>query len=116
MPLNTFNPPMRPSPGTSWTPEVSLRKTAFGDGYTQASPAGLNHVRRTVNLQWEYLTLAEAKAINDFFTGQGGYIPFYYRLNGETVDRKWTCESWSVTDGFPSKITATLKENFTTAT
>lgn len=114
MPLNTFNPPMRPSAGTNITPEVNLRKAQFGDGYTQNSPNGLNHIRRVVTLRWDFLTLTQALQMQNFMVGQGGYIPFYYALNGEGSVRKWTCESWSVTDGHPAKFTATLKENFTT--
>ncbi|MTH61206.1 phage tail protein [Paracoccus litorisediminis] len=116
MPLNTFNPPVRPSMGTGIAPEVTLRKAQFGDGYTQNSPAGLNHIRQVVTLKWETMSLAEARQIETFLIGQGGYIPFYYTLNGESTPRKWTCESWALTDGHPSKIQATFRENFTTAT
>lgn len=115
MPLTTFTPPMRPSAGTGIASEVSLRKAPFGDGYTQASPAGLNHVRLTVTLRWDYLSLAEAMAIDTFLKARGGYEPFYYRLNGETADRKWTCSEWSITDGMPARLTATFREDFTTA-
>ena len=116
MPLATFVPPMRPSPGTGNTPEISLRRANFGDGYTQASPAGLNHIRRVVSLRWDYLTLAEANQIEAFLVQQGGYKPFYYTLNGEATARKWTCDTWSKTDGHPSKVSATFREDFTTAT
>lgn len=112
MPLLTFTPPMRPSPGTTTSPELALRKSSFGDGYEQRSPAGLNHVRRTVNLAWDYLTLTEAREIEAFLVARGGYEPFTYRLNGEAVDRRWTCESWSLVDGHPAKVSATLKEWF----
>ena len=116
MPLLTFAPPMRPSPGTGRGVELSLNKTPFGDGYTQASPNGLNHVRRVINLKWDFLTLAEARQIDNFMIARGGFEPFYYTLNGETVARKWTCETWNVTDDHPCKVTLTLKENFSTAT
>lgn len=116
MPLPIFTPPMRPSPGTTTTPELSLRKSSFGDGYEQRSPAGLNHVRRTVNLEWPYLNLSEAKEIEAFLVARGGYEPFIYRLNGETVDRRWTCETWAVTDDHPSKVTAQFREWFGVAT
>jgi len=112
MPLPTFTPPMRPSPGTSRAPEVSLRKSQFGDGYAQASPAGLNHVRQVVALKWEFLSLAEAQEIETFLVGQGGYRPFLYTLNGEAQARRWVCESWSVTDGHPSTVNATFREWF----
>lgn len=115
MPLTTFTPPMRPSAGTGNTPEVSLRRASFGDGYTQASPAGLNHVRRIVTLRWDYLSLAEARQIDTFLKARGGYEAFYYTLNGEAQPRKWTCAEWSITDGHPSRLTATFREDFTLA-
>lgn len=112
MPLATFNPPMRPSPGTSHAPTISLRKAAFGDGYTQASPAGLNHIRRVVNFRWDFLTLAEANEIEAFLIQHGGFRPFLYTLNGEATPRKWTCDTWSLTDNHPTQVTATFREDF----
>lgn len=116
MPLQTFIPPMRPSPGTGRGVELALNKTPFGDGYTQASPRGLNSVRRVITLKWDFLSLDEARQIENFMIARGGYQPFYYTLNGEATPRKWTCETWTVTDDHPSKVSLTLKENFTTAT
>lgn len=112
MPIPVFVPPMRPSAGTGIAPEVSLRRASFGDGYVQTSPSGLNHIRRTVTLRWEYLTLTEAQAIDTFLTDQGGYRPFAYTLNGEDQPRRWTCAEWSVTDGHPARLTATFREDF----
>lgn len=112
MPIPVFTPPMRPSAGTGVAPEVSLRKAPFGNGYCQASPAGLNHIRRAVTLRWDFLTLAEAQAIDQFLTDRGGYQPFAYALNGESEPRRWTCSEWSVTDGHPSQVRAVFKEDF----
>lgn len=116
MALPVFTPPMRPSPGTGHAPEISLRRAIFGNGYTQASPAGLNHIRRVISFRWDYLTLAEAKAIDAFLVQQGGHRPFLYTLNGEATPRKWTCSDWNLTDDHPSKVQATFREDFTTAT
>ncbi|MTD98797.1 phage tail protein [Paracoccus sp. YIM 132242] len=115
MALDVFQPPMRPSPGTGHAPEVNLRKASFGDGYVQASPAGLNHIRCVISFRWDYLTLNEARTIEGFLIAQGGYVPFYYTLNGEATPRKWTCAEWSLTEGYPCRFTATFKEDFTTA-
>lgn len=116
MPLATFTPPVAPSPGTSNSPEISLNKTPFGDGYTQSSPKGLNNVRRSFSLRWDVLTEAQAKTIEAFLVGQGGYKPFYYTHPIDGVIRKWTCETWTVTYGKPAKVSATLVENFTLQT
>ena len=112
MALPIFDPPMRPSTGTAITPEVSLRETPFGDGYTQNSPAGLNHIRRVIRFRWNFLSLDEAQQIDRFLVERGGYKPFLYRVRGEDVDRRWTCSQWAVEDGHPAKVTATFKEDF----
>lgn len=114
MPLNTFTPPVAPSPGSAVTPEIALNKASFGDGYTQASPKGLNNVRRSLSLKWEALTVEQAKQIEAFLVGQGGYLPFYFTHQVDGVQRKWTCETWSVTYSAPASVTATFLENFTT--
>ncbi|WCR09576.1 phage tail protein [Paracoccus stylophorae] len=112
MPAPTFTPPMRPSAGTQITPEVNLRKAPFGDGYGQASPSGLNHIRRIVRLEWAYLSLDEAQQIDTFLTGRGGYRAFTYTLNGEAQPRRWTCAEWHIEDGHPARVTATFREYF----
>ena len=48
MALLTFTPPVGPSPGTAHKPTVNLFETEFGDGYSQPTPKGLNHVRKSV--------------------------------------------------------------------
>lgn len=116
MPLNTFDPPVRPSPGTSFSNKIKLREVEFGDGYTLASPAGLNHIRKQVSLKWDALSLGQVWALDAFFTGQGGNVPFYYTLHGEDTPRKWTCKEWSFSDGTPATFSASLEENFSNAT
>ncbi|RLL64288.1 phage tail protein [Paenirhodobacter hankyongi] len=116
MALNTFDPSPRPSPGTGIANKVSLRTADFGDGYTLSAPAGLNHIRKQITLKWDALTRDEAFALDTFFIGQGGNVPFYFVLNGETAPRKWTCAEWSMTDAAPCTFTATLVENFTILT
>lgn len=115
MPIATFAPEIAPSPGSQRTPEVKLRKSEFGDGYTQASPAGLNHIRRTLALKWDGVSPAQLAALNAFFEAQGGYKPFWYTHAPEGVQRKWTCDTWGVTYGAPASFTATLREDFSNA-
>lgn len=115
MSLATFNPPVEPSPGTATKPEVKLKKAAFGDGYTQTTRDGLNHIRRVVTLQWEILSQEQADAIEAFFIAQGGDTPFYYTLRGD-VQRKWTCEEWDRVRASPNTCSATLQEDFNIVT
>lgn len=112
MPFATFTPPVAPSPGTTITPVVALNETNFGDGYSQASPKGINSLRRQVNYRWDALTLEQAKAIEGFFIAQAGYKPFMWTVRGDSAPTKWRCKSWTRTDQTPSTITATFEEWF----
>lgn len=113
MPFPTFAPPVGPSPGTAHKPTVNLWEADFGDGYSQPTPKGLNHIRRATSLKWAALTYGQMRDIVDFFEGMGGNRTFYFRPYGEEVSRKWTCKEWSsATDGGVWTIAAELVESF----
>tara|TARA_R110002020_G_scaffold61270_2_gene165020 strand:+ start:1231 stop:1587 length:357 start_codon:yes stop_codon:yes gene_type:complete len=114
MALPTFAPPLTPSIGLTDKPEIKVNRADFGDGYSQASPAGLNHIRRVITLKWNVLALDEAQAIEAFFKARRGTDPFTYRIPREASATKWTCEDWNTsrdTGGFVS-IEATFRESF----
>ena len=90
----TFTPPVDPSVGTSDRPVVSLHKAEFGDGYSQASPRGIQHIKRKIALRWEVLDAEDKSAINAFLTERAGYRPFLYKLPGEALALPYTCEEW----------------------
>lgn len=112
MAISTFAPEVAPSPGTQRSPEVSLTRASFGDGYTQAAPKGLNHIRRTLSLKWDGLTPVQIAALESFMVEQGGYKPFYFTHLPEGVRRKWTCDTWSASFGTPATFSCTLREDF----
>lgn len=112
MPLLTFAPEVGPSPGTSTRTQTRLYEAEFGDGYSQAVPAGLNHIRREISLQWDGLTEAQKVYIDDFFRQHGGYQTFLYQPTGYTAPVKWTCKEWSFSAGAPWKASAKLVESF----
>jgi phage-related protein len=116
MPLTTFAPSVGPSPGTTMKPDVSLNEVSFGDGYTLASPNGINHIRHKISLRWDGLTQAQHDELRAFFLALKGNQPFYYTHAGDGVLRKWTCKDWSSTLGVPLKFTADLVENFSLTT
>jgi phage-related protein len=111
MALATFNPPVPPSPGTDTAPEFKLRKAPFGDGYSQITRDGLNHIRRVVSLRWDTLTEAQAETIESWILGKGGDTPFLYALRGDTA-RQWTCDRISRTRGTPNTVSLELRESF----
>lgn len=118
MAIATFTPPRAPDVGTQDAPKLSLLKADFGDGYSQITASGLNHIRRNLSLSWEYLTPTAAKTITDFLTAQGGYKPFYYTPSNETTAVKWTCEEWrdERLKGGMRKVTATFVQSFNLVT
>lgn len=109
----TFNPPIAPSPGTMHRPQVKLLQAEFGDGYSQATPAGLNHIRQTIELRWDVLEQDEKHAILAFLERHQGNKPFHYQVPGD-CRRTWTCADWSV-QTLPAQlfsITATIRQYF----
>jgi phage-related protein len=114
MTLQTFTPPRAPSPGTTRKPKLALLKAEFGDGYSQTSRDGLNHVRRTLALAWEALTPSQAQAITGFLEQHGGDTPFHYTPSDEAIPVQWTCEDWSDEAGGVGfrTITATFEQSF----
>lgn len=112
MALVTFNPPVAPSPGTKHTPKINLAKSEFGDGYTQATPNGLNHVAYAIDLRWDALTQEQFTTIREFFEGQGGYRPFFFQPRGFDAVKKWTAPAWSGSDSTPWTFEVKLQEWF----
>lgn len=94
MQLPTFCPPVGPSPGTTKKYNLKLREAEFGDGYSQITPAGLNHIRLTVSLRWDALLYDQAQEIEHFFTERQGNLAFYYRPFGLPQTLKWTCKEF----------------------
>lgn len=116
MAVQTFEPPVGPSPGTTHKPTVNLWESDFGDGYSQPTPKGINHVRKAASLSWNVLTYDQMRAIVDFFERMGGNQPFYFRPFGETRALKWTCKDWShSTESGLWKVTAELVQSYTNA-
>jgi phage-related protein len=114
MTLATFTPPRKPDRGTEDTPKVKVLKAEFGDGYTQSSPDGLNHIRRQMTLSWEMLNPTQAAAITGFFVAQLGCTPFWWTPSDETTPVKWTCEDWKDKrgDGGFRTVQATFVQSF----
>ncbi|MDE4297083.1 phage tail protein [Phaeobacter gallaeciensis] len=112
MALTTFTPPIPPSPGTKHAPQVNVLKAEFGDGYTQAAPNGLNHIKRTIALRWDGLTEAQYDALDTFFNDRGGFRPFWYQPRGHATALKWVCEEWSGSDSAPWAFEAKLEQWF----
>ncbi|MGJ3264871.1 MAG: phage tail protein [Salinarimonas sp.] len=89
-----FQPPVAPAPGVTVKPKLKLLKAEFGDGYTQTMRDGLNHMRRTVKLEWPILRVEHAREIVGFFEERGGDLPFLFQLPDDAAPLRYTCEEW----------------------
>lgn len=112
MEFETFTPPINPISGTAFKPKVALWEAPFGDGYTQATPRGINHIAETITLKWGGLTIAQMETIRGFFERKGGVTPFYFTPRGRSHPVKWRCKSWSYSDSAPWTFEANLEQSF----
>lgn len=109
-----FIPPINPSPGLTDTPEFKILEADFGDGYTQPTPHGINHMRHVIELSWELLEADQMEVIRDFLESRGGVESFHYTLPGEVLSKTYRCAEWRVTalQADLYAITATFRQTF----
>lgn len=113
MALELFRPPVGPSPGNTYKPTVNLWEAEFGDGYSQPTPKGINHIKKTLSYSWNALTREQALEIEEFFMRHQGVKPFYYKPFGEDRVMKFTCKEWQKNDESGIwKFTATFVQSF----
>jgi phage-related protein len=114
MTIQTFTPPVAPSPGTINKPEFRVLSAEFGDGYSQDGPDGINNVRAILALTWETLLPAQAAYITSFIAARKGVEPFWYTPSDEATPIKWTCKDMTDKrgDGGLRTVTATFRRSF----
>lgn len=110
----TFNPPVQPHEGSKSKPELKLLKAEFGDGYSQTTRDGMNHVRHVFNALWEKTSDANADTIIAFLEARGGDEPFLYTIPGSATPIRWTCEEWERTHygASISGVSAVFRQTF----
>lgn len=89
-------------------PKIYVAK--FGDGYSQRTPAGINNIERTWNLQFQYSSLAKAASIEAFLIAKQGTQSFTWLPPGETTEVRVICSKWSKT--YDSSITRSISATF----
>jgi phage-related protein len=93
--MQTFNPPVDPTPDISHELEPRVLVAGFGDGYSQRAADGLNPLRqRYGSLQWDNLSQAEADAITGFFTARRGVEAFFWTPPDTGVTAKYRAVRW----------------------
>jgi phage-related protein len=114
--------PFNPSKSTQGKPSVRTLKARFGDGYEQRAADGINNVLRTWNAVWSNYHHVDAdpnkpslKALNDFFTTQGGWKKFLW-VQPPPFDiegaKTFVCDDWDwvYDEGLIVGIRATLEQ------
>jgi phage-related protein len=109
MTMKELRPCVEPSVGAQNKPEIKILQASFGDGYSQPTPDGLNHIRSVLTLQWDGLERCERDEIIDFLECRGGTEPFIFRMpqdrqaplwalkNADLTRFAFTCAEWSDT-------------------
>lgn len=86
------------------TPKV--REVAFGDGYTQRNPDGINNVLLKLNLNFDLRTNAEATAILHFLHTRGGWESFIFTPPDPYSTKKlFICKDWATSFNFLDNYT-----------
>jgi phage-related protein len=93
--LPVLAPPKNPDQAPDISFQANLLVAGFGDGYTQASPKGINHIGSTLGLSWSLLLKTESDPLEAFFTERGGYQAFWYALPNRPL-LQWRAPSWKV--------------------
>lgn len=109
--MNTFTPFRQPR---TLSTEVRIENKAneFGDGYSHSVVNGINSKRYSISLEWQGLTFAQAKTINDFFTTQNTES-FYYRHPTTNELCMWRCVDWNESaEGNRVSLSAKFEQTF----
>ena len=103
------------SEGSQLSQEPRVTRIAFGDGYAQRAPSGINNAPQTWSLSFRGVGMTEGDQIIAFFRLHGGWQAFDWTPPRETVPGRYTCARWtrSLPDVFGmSDITAEFKQEF----
>lgn len=72
-----------------------VRKIAYGDGYQQSAPDGINNLEQKWDLRFSDCDPVHAQAMHDFFVARNGAEAFDWTPKWATSAIKVKCESWS---------------------
>ncbi|WGE30529.1 phage tail protein [Edwardsiella tarda] len=106
--MEMFNWPVKPDMAIRSEPRVS--RVAFGDGYEQRRPDGLNNNLRQYDVTFRVLR-REGGAVEDFFSRHGAVTPFLWTPPYEYRQIKVVCRKWqSRVDMLRITFTATFEQ------
>lgn len=114
MSLPVFSPPYAPSQTTSSrNTKPTVRTTALGDGYVHRHAEGVNYLVENWQVGWDPMHTADALIILNFFTTQGGYLPFTWTAPNAAGPKVYVCPSWTRVSVGGDLITVTAQINET---
>lgn len=105
----------------SWNPQIDLsvdfedkvREIAFGDGYEQVAPDGLNSLRQNLsNMRFTDYEDEEVKAIKAFFLRHGFSKAFKLDIRGYSMVVRFQSFRIIEKGALVQEITASMKEVF----
>lgn len=114
MALLTFNPGRNPNLGMGFDVQPAVLTAAYGDGYKQRTPEGINSMPRSFTLEWNPCLTTEADYMIAFFETHKGATPFWWTSPRDTTPRKYVCTRWKRTEPQwnASGVMATFEEDF----
>lgn len=80
--------------GSNKTTKTRVRRTQFGDNYSQRSADGINTVTQEWNLEWVG-SITDINELETFLSARGGVESFSWTPERESSSRKFTCPEWS---------------------
>ena len=109
--------PSTPIPSQSSVKTVDYRVTrvAFGNGYEQRAPDGLNAKRDAWTLVYENLTSTQLSTMTAFFDGLAGATYFTWAAYGDSSSKNWITKgtySLSVSGGNVFTLSVPIEQVF----
>ena len=90
-------PSIEASFGTSKDRSYRVRRSDFGEGYSQRVQDGPNAQTEKIPILFENLSTADANTIETFLDARGGHEAFLFTMPGEATERQWTCAGFKRT-------------------
>tara|TARA_Y100000310_G_C20648698_1_gene798147 strand:- start:1563 stop:2105 length:543 start_codon:yes stop_codon:yes gene_type:complete len=95
-----------PSYNLAMQQEPRVLSIAFGDGYEQRLPDGINNDLLQFSLTFDKRSTEETAAIIHFFSSKKGVKPFFFRApHPYGITKKFICKNWSSTLVFEDHYT-----------
>jgi phage-related protein len=109
--FNGINKPnffWKPSYNSNISVKPMIRKTQFGDGYSQVTPDGINNILLPFNLIFDKRSDAHARSIIHFLTVRKGAESFVYSPPFPfNINKLFRCEEFTHTAVFSDNNTVT---------